>query len=109
MSPSAPLHRLVISLTEAMTSIAGGETVSTFLAATTYHLLKNPKVYDKLKKEIRERYRSYDEIDASSALQLQYLQATISEGLRIYPPGSQGFPRISLGATIDGHWVPKGV
>jgi cytochrome P450 len=96
-------------LISAPKSIAGGETTSTFLAATTYHLLKNPEVYAKLKKEIRNRYASYEEIDSNSALQLPYIQAIISEGLRIYPPGSQGFPRVSPGSTIDGHWVPSGV
>ncbi len=55
------------------------------------------------------RYKSYDEINSASALQLPYLQAVISEGLRIYPPGSQGFPRESPGVMIDGQWVPKGV
>lgn len=90
-------------------SIAGGETVSTFLAAVTYFLLKNPTVYQKLQQEIRGRYKDGDEITAMSAQQLPYLQAVISEGLRIYPPGSQGFPRTCPGATIDGQWVPQGV
>jgi len=78
------------------------------LAATTYYLLTSPEPYRKLKEEIRSRYKSYDEIDATSAQQLPYLQAVINEGLRIYPPGSQGFPRVSPGCMIDGHWVPKG-
>lgn len=95
-------------------SIAGGETVSTFLAATTYHLLSTSlqsqtSPYTKLCTEIRTRYSSLSEINAQSALQLPYLQAVINEGLRIYPPGSQGFPRVSPGQTIDGYWVPKGV
>ena len=91
--------------------IAGGETVATFLAATTYYLVKDgpTTAYRKLCEEIRERYKSEAEIDASSAQQLLYLQAVINEGLRIYPPGSQGFPRLSPGQVIDGHWVPKGV
>ena len=85
--------------------------MATFLAATTFYLLKDREsgAYDKLCKEIRERYRSYEEIDATSAQQLPYLQAVINEGLRIYPPGSQGFPRISTGDPVDGYWVPKGV
>ena len=89
--------------------IAGGETVATFMAATTYHLLKAPDTLKKLQHEIRERYSSLSEITAATALQLPYLQAVISEGLRIYPPGSQGFPRTSPGATIDGVWIPAGV
>ncbi|KAG6357390.1 hypothetical protein INS49_013267 [Diaporthe citri] len=88
--------------------IAGGETVSTFLAAVTYFLLKNPAAYHRMQQEIRDRYKNESEITAMSAQQLPYLQAVISEGLRIYPPGSQGFPRTCPGATIDGHWVPKG-
>lgn len=90
-------------------SIAGGETVSTFLAAVTYYLLTHPETYHKLRQEIRARYGKYDEIDANTALQLPYLQAVISEGLRIYPPGSQGFPRVSPGGIVDGVYVPAGV
>lgn len=89
--------------------IAGGETVATFLASTTYHLLKNPQALEKLTIAIRSTFDTYAAIDARSAQQIPYLQAVISEGLRIAPPGSQGFPRISPGTSIDGHWVPEGV
>lgn len=89
--------------------IAGGETVATFLAATTFYLLKTPDAYAKACNEIRKRFPTCESIDATSAQQLPYLQAVISEGLRIYPPGSQGFPRISPGATINGHWIPKSI
>ena len=90
-------------------SIAGGETVSTFLTATTFYLLKERAVCDKLRDEIRDRFTTYNEIDASSCQQLPYLQAGINEGLRIYPPGSQGFPRVSPGLLVENNWVPKGV
>ncbi len=33
----------------------------------------------------------------------------IHEGLRIFPPGSQGFPRTSPGLSIDDYWIPEGV
>ncbi|KAI0179440.1 cytochrome P450 [Hypoxylon sp. FL1284] len=88
--------------------IAGGETVATFLSAVTYHLVNNPSTLQKLATAIRDEFATYDSITSRQAQQIPYLQAVISEGLRIYPPGSQGFPRISPGATIDGHWVPKG-
>lgn len=84
-------------------SIAGGETSSTFLASVTYFILQNPSAYAKLIAEIRKSFSSYSEITAAKALKLPYLQAVISEGLRIHPPGSHGFPRISPGAFIDGH------
>ncbi|KAI4871132.1 cytochrome P450 [Hypoxylon rubiginosum] len=88
--------------------IAGGETTATALAAATYYLLKTPATLEKLNCEIRGRYTQYSEIDANSALQLPYLQAVINESLRIHPPGSQGFPRVSPGCEIDGYWVPQG-
>lgn len=89
--------------------IAGGETVATFLAATTFYLLRDDSVYQKLKAEIRGQFTTYKEINCATAQNLPYLQAVISEGLRIYPPGSQGFPRTSPGASIDGIWIPAGV
>lgn len=83
--------------------------MATFLAAVTFHLCKRPTATKKLQDEIRARYSFYDAIDTVSAMQLPYLQAVISEGLRIYPPGSQGFPRTSPGGTVDGLWIPEGV
>jgi cytochrome P450 len=83
--------------------------VATFLAAATFYLLRNDVVHQKLKAEIREQFKTYAEITCATAQTLPYLQAVISEGLRIYPPGSQGFPRVSPGAAIDGIWVPAGV
>ncbi|RWA06746.1 hypothetical protein EKO27_g8348 [Xylaria grammica] len=67
-----------------------------------------PRVLAKANFEVRERYTSYANINSSSAQQLPYLQAVIAEALRLYPPGAQGLPRLSPGATIDGLWVPKG-
>jgi cytochrome P450 len=75
-------------------SIAGGETVATFLAAVTYYLLSTPEAYKKLRDEIRGKYMDISEINSTSALQLPYLQAVISEGLRIYPQALRGFPAL---------------
>ncbi|MCJ1426416.1 hypothetical protein MMC29_004319 [Sticta canariensis] len=61
--------------------IAGGETVSTVLAAVLYYLLTNPETYIKLRQEIRTRYSSYDEIDATSSLQLPCLKPSASTRL----------------------------
>ncbi|USP74920.1 cytochrome P450 [Curvularia clavata] len=90
-------------------AIAGGETVSTFLAGTTFFLLNKPSTMKKLTTEIRDAFPTYDTINAQRAQQLPYLQAVIQEGLRMYPPGSQGFPRISPGFELHGKYVPQGV
>ncbi|MCJ1383955.1 hypothetical protein MMC17_007069 [Xylographa soralifera] len=88
--------------------LAGGETVGTFMSAVTFYLCKYSGTLRKLQKEVRDRYQNYEQIDATSAMHLPYLQAVINEGLRIFPPASQGFPRYSPGAMVDGYYIPKG-
>ena len=89
--------------------MAGGETTATSMAAITYHLLKSPASHAKLKHEVRARFRSFEDIDIASALQLKYLQAVLKEGMRIFPASTQGLPRTSPGVEVDGVWVPSGV
>lgn len=79
------------------------------MSAVTYYLCKYPSTLQKLQQEIRARYQRYEEIEAVTAMQLPYMKAVIDEGLRIYPPAAQGFPRTSPGAMVDGYWVPAGV
>ncbi|KAK5631624.1 hypothetical protein RRF57_007338 [Xylaria bambusicola] len=88
--------------------IAGGETTAHTLSSIIFYVLKTPGCKEKLMREIRDHYGSYEEIDATSALQLPYLQAVIQEALRIHPSGAQGFPRTSPGVLINGHYVPAG-
>ena len=90
-------------------SIAGGETVSTFLAATTLFLLRDQACMERLADEIRCKFSTYESINAQAAQKLPFLQAVIHEGLRLYPPGSQGFPRISPGFELHGSYIPAGV
>ena len=87
---------------------AGSETTATTLSAITYYLGRNPRVYDKLAREIRERFNDSDQISGQSTDSLEYLKAVIEEGLRLHPPFAIGLPRVSPGETIDGHFVPKG-
>ncbi|KAF2793127.1 putative cytochrome P450, partial [Melanomma pulvis-pyrius CBS 109.77] len=89
-------------------ALAGGETTGTVMASTTYFVLKNPEVYEKLKQEVRMRYDSYEDIDIASATQLSYLVAVLKESMRIFPAAPQGMPRKSPGWMVEGHYVPKG-
>ena len=88
---------------------AGTETTSTFLSASTYYLLKNPEVLEKLKTEVRSAFASSGEIDGENTKKSLYLNAVVEEVLRIFPPAPFGLPRACRGAMIDGVWVPKGV
>ncbi|KAK1485013.1 BCL4p [Colletotrichum cuscutae] len=72
------------------------------------HLLRNPACLLKLQAEITAEFSSFEEINATAARQLPYLQAVISEGLRLYAPGSQGFPRLSPGMNVGDIYVPAG-
>ncbi|KAI8623598.1 cytochrome P450 [Xylariaceae sp. FL1651] len=74
-------------------------------------LLKEPDVYAALVSEVRAAFSNDAEITIGSlaAGNLRYLQACVSEGLRIHAESVDGLPRISPGAIVDGYYVPQGV
>ncbi|KAI3332172.1 cytochrome P450 [Xylariaceae sp. AK1471] len=89
-------------------AIAGGETVATCLTGVTCFLAQNPNKLQRLVNEIRTAFRSFDEINATEAQQLPYLQAVFNEGLRLFPPAPSGSPRISTGFELHGYYIPEG-
>ncbi|OQE43268.1 hypothetical protein PENCOP_c003G06155 [Penicillium coprophilum] len=90
--------------------IAGSETTATLLSGVTYFLLKNKRVLNNLVEEIRSSFQTEDEITIATCNQLGYLQAVLTEALRLYPPAPSPLPRIvkGHGDMIAGHWVPGG-
>lgn len=70
--------------------IAGTETTATLLSGLTFHLLVNPRTLVKLKNEIRQAFATEQEISIERLQGLAYLNACVEEGLRLYPPVSQG-------------------
>ncbi|QSS61789.1 benzoate 4-monooxygenase cytochrome P450 [Histoplasma capsulatum] len=88
----------------------GSETSATQLRSLSFLLFKNPEKLGKLISEIRSAYTSSDQITYDSLLEHTYLNACIEEGLRYYPPCSNGLPRIvpKGGTTICGEFVPGG-
>jgi cytochrome P450 len=91
--------------------VAGSETSATTLSGLHYWLLHTPHAYQKLKAEVRGRFKNIQEVDARSAASLPYLTACIEETFRIYPPIPIAMPRITPagGCTIAGQYVPGGV
>ncbi|KAJ5904765.1 uncharacterized protein N7473_001681 [Penicillium subrubescens] len=89
---------------------AGGETTAATLSATTYYLMHNRPSYEKLVKEIRERFQCEGDIKLSALGDLKYLRAVIKESLRIHPAIAIGLHRLTpaKGKFIDEHWVPGG-
>ena len=91
--------------------IGGTETTATLLSGLIYYLLQNPATMHALQTELRSAFESEDEITIEGLMAQKYLHACIEEGLRMYPPISNGLPRVvpPEGAFIDGHEVPAGV
>lgn len=91
--------------------VGGTEAISQWTAAVLYYLASNPDKAQILQEEVRSAFPGPDgdkDIDFESTKTLHYLVATVEEGLRIYPPSAFGLPRVSPGALVDGHHIPKG-
>lgn len=91
--------------------VAGSETTSTVLSGITNSLIRYPKVLAKLVTEIRETFPREEEITMATTKHLRYLNACISEGLRLHTPTPGGMPRIvpAGGGSVNGRWLPENV
>lgn len=85
-------------------------TSDTLVNATFYYLLKNPQCLKKLEEHLLSSFQSFSQVSDEGLAAIPYLNACISETLRLAPPFSAGIlQRVSKGATIDGIYVPSGV
>ncbi|CAD6593595.1 MAG: hypothetical protein ASARMPRED_007693 [Alectoria sarmentosa] len=92
--------------------LAGSQLATTALAASTYYLLRHPETMKKLKQEIYVSFASESDITVASTLGKPYMEAVISETLRMHhPTPSDPKSRVVAagGQEIAGHWVPGGV
>ena len=91
--------------------LAGSKSTASGLAGITFQLLKHPAALQKAVDEIRSAFTTEAEIKPEKVKRLPYLAATVSEGLRMYPPFPEGLPRVTprQGALICGQWVLGGV
>ncbi|OCK88101.1 cytochrome P450 [Cenococcum geophilum 1.58] len=90
--------------------VAGTETTATQLGGVTYQLLKKPEAMARLVAEVREAFPTKEDITMVALARLEFLNACLEEGLRIYPPVPLGLPRITptQGAVVCGKEVPGG-
>ena len=94
--------------------VAGSETTATLLSGATFHLLANPSTLGKAQAEVRNAFQSEKEItllSVGSPGRLPYMEAVLTESLRIYPPIPASMPRVTGpgGEMIDGNFVPPNV
>lgn len=104
------LSQTEIILNMALFISAGTDTTATALTGWTYFVCTHPDVYSRLVSEIRRAFRDDEEVKVEKVRKLRYLEATVSEALRLFPPSAASQQRIVPpgGATIDGYYVPAG-
>ena len=100
-----------IESTTALLLIAGSETTGTTLCGITNCLVQNPLELRKLETEIRRRFAKESDMTHYELQKLPFLNAVISEGLRLCNPVAGGILRIvpKGGATVCGYSLPEGV
>ncbi|KAF1993192.1 cytochrome P450 [Amniculicola lignicola CBS 123094] len=72
-------------------------------------LLKEPDAYTALVEEIRGVFVEYGAIDMEAVASLKYLNGCVQESLRLHQETTDGLPRVSPGAVVDGEYIPQGV
>ncbi|KAF4439878.1 cytochrome P450 4ac1 [Fusarium acutatum] len=63
--------------------------------------------YTFIQERLRDEFRANPGVSSD---QLEYLEAVVKEGLRVFPSIPMSLPRCvpEGGATVDGHWLPGG-
>ena len=90
--------------------LAGMETTSTTLSGVVFWVLSTPHAHEKLSREIRS-FETEDDLSLKNLVSLPYLNACISEGLRLHTPIAGAVPRIvpEGGDWVSGTFLPGGV
>ncbi|KAF3763040.1 cytochrome P450 [Cryphonectria parasitica EP155] len=98
-------------LTVAGQLILGGyDPTSVAIYALFFFILQHSEALEKLKSEIRGAFSSCEEIDSETLRSLPWLNACLSETLRLSSAAvHHALPRISPGAEVNGEYIPKGV
>lgn len=104
------LSQTEIILNMALFISAGTDTTATALTGWTYYVCTHPNVYKRLATEIRTVFKTSEDIKWDKVKELVYLDATLNEALRLFPPSPASQQRVVPpgGATIDGFYVPAG-
>ena len=92
-APDSGVTKKEIMVTAMLLIVAGSETSATLLTAATYLLLTHPASLAKLTIELHSAFSSRDEINRLSTAKLRYLNAVLSETMRLYPSLPDSLPR----------------
>ncbi|KAK2052680.1 cytochrome P450 [Colletotrichum caudatum] len=91
--------------------VAGTETTATALSGAIFFLAKNPGILKTAREEVQSTFGSIEDMTLDKLARLKYLNACITETLRIYPPAPTALLRRTppQGATICGVQIPGDV
>ncbi|KAI8628149.1 cytochrome P450 [Xylariaceae sp. FL1651] len=92
--------------------VAGSDTSSSILAATLFYLSGNPRVYERISSEVRNKFQTSEQISLGPQLNsCVYLRACIEEALRLSPPvGGALWREVGPGGiNIGDIYLPQGV
>ncbi|XP_040887911.1 sterol 26-hydroxylase, mitochondrial [Toxotes jaculatrix] len=97
---------LYISITELL--LGGVDTTSNTLSWTLYHLARDPRVQDRLHREVSSVCPDRREPTTDDLNRMPYLKAVIKETLRLYPvvPGNGRFVSENE-VIVNNYWFPK--
>ena len=91
--------------------LGGAETISSALSGTTYFLATNPGAMANAVAEVRSAFLREEDITSTGTGHLKYLNAVITEALRMFPPFAGVSPRQvpAGGAVVAGEVIPENV
>lgn len=107
--PSDPRELIHIGALAQQMMFANYGPMSDWYYGTLLFLHEEPRCLRDLSKEIRDKFKSYHDITPSAVASLPLLHACLEESQRLLSSNNTGLPRLSPGAFIDGHYIPKGV
>jgi cytochrome P450 len=107
-------ERMSLAEVESTTSLlllAGSGTTGTTLCRILNCLVNNPLEMRKLQREVRVSFKQESDITFRALQNLSFLNAVISEGLRLYNPVAGSLLRMvpKGGDIVCGHFLPEGV
>lgn len=104
------LSKTEVVLNMALFISAGTDTTATALTGWTYFVCTHPLAYERLIKEVRGALQSEEDLRWEKVKDLRFLEASIYEALRLFPPSPASQQRVVPrgGATIDGVYLPAG-
>jgi cytochrome P450 len=75
-----------------MLNLAAPDGTPGTMTATMYHLLANISTYHRAMEEVRNRFKSVEELTIANSEELVYLDACIRESLRLNPAVLNAMP-----------------